>query len=713
MQSIEIKKRSVLVGVAALAFSISGCADSGSGDVAGTQIAPPRTIVSELEAGQGVDVIVEFSMAPELTLAQNMARPSLSLQQAQLPVARTFLELPVATSRLTSPEDLERLLAAPGVVAVHVDERLPKHAIEAAAFIHQPEAMDRGFDGSGTAIAVLDTGVDITRQAFGACTSAGGQGCKVVFEKDFAPEDNDHDIDGHGTNVAGAVLQVAPGTDIIALDVFDGDTARSSDVLAAIDWVIQHRQTYNISAINLSMGSGKFATACSNSVFSTAITTARQQGVLTISSSGNDGYTDGIGQPACAPDAISVGAVYDRDMGPRVFSTCADASTGPDKVACFSNTADYLTIMAPGVSIQAAGISMSGTSQAAPLVAGAVAVLRSAYPGETVEQIAARLIERAPDITEARVGRQLSRVDLEASLDPLAVECEVNVSLERVDATHEGGTFNVSVQTGASCDWTFGEHVGWIDLQNNSGTGPGSFTVVISPNAGTTRGAVISDASGVTIPVVQRESTENAPEGFISIDFGNAVTRSTWLTLETTITSDHNITEMCVAVGARCEEWKPFAPISLVEVPDTDGWKFVRVWVRDDRGYISDALEEHIVLDRTRPIDGSARISSKHGSVVIKWSQALEFGSGVMFYRVVSREGSMPRDCSLEEHGRHEDVGDSEDVRQRERNKLVYQGLKRSFEDVRPDKKIRYYRVCAMDYAFNLSSGKTVAGGPH
>ena len=52
-----------------------------------------------------------------------------------------------------------------------------------------------------------------------------------------------------------------------------------------------------------------------------------------------------------------------------------------------------------------------------------------------------------------------------------------------------------------------------------------------------------------------------------------------------------------------------------------------------------------------------------------------------------------------------------QEVRHRERNQLVYQGLSRSFVDVRPDKKMRYYRVCAMDYAFNMSSGKTVAGG--
>jgi subtilisin family serine protease len=708
MQSIEIKKRSVLMVIATAAISISGCVDSG--DEAGTQIEPPRTIVNALEAGQGVDVIVEFSMAPELTLSQNLERPSLSLQQVQLPVRRTFERLPVATSRLSTTEDLTRLLSAPGVVAVHVDERLPKHAIDAATFIHQPEAINRGFDGSGTAIAVLDTGVDLTRAAFGACSSAGGQGCKVVFEKDFAPEDNDHDIDGHGTNVAGAVLQVAPGADIIALDVFDGDTARSSDVLAAIDWVILNRQTYNISAINLSMGSGKFATACSNSVFSTAITTARQQGVLTISSSGNDGYTDGIGQPACAPDAVSVGAVYDRDMGPRVFSSCADTSTGPDKVACFSNTADYISIMAPGVSIQAAGISMSGTSQAAPLVAGAVAVLRSAYPNETIEQIADRLIDRAPDINEARVGRQLPRVDLEASLDPLSVECEVSFSAERIVASPQGGTYTVDVQTGAACDWIFGKNVGWIDLKDNSGTGPGTITVVIEPNAGSTRGAMISSNAGASIPVVQQKSEDNAPEGFISIDFGSAVTRSSWLTLETTITSDHNVTEMCVGVGARCENWQPFAPVTLVEVPDSDGWKFLRVWVRDDQGYLSDAMEEHIILDRTRPIDGSARISPGVGAVTIQWSQALEFGSGVMFYRVVARDGSMPRDCEVEEHGRHDDR-EGEEVRHRERNQLVYQGLSRSFVDVRPDKKMRYYRVCAMDYAFNMSSGKTVAGG--
>ena len=694
MQNIVVKKNIIIIAAAIAAMSIVGCVELESED-APKPIHVQRTVVSALEEGQPIDVIVEFASAPDLTALQRTERATLSLQQAQLPIARTFQVIPAATSRLSSADDLARLMATPGVVAVHADERLEKHAISAADFIHQPEAMSRGYDGAGTAVAVLDTGVDLTRAAFGNCATAGGQGCKVVFAQDFAPEDNTPDVDGHGTNVAGAVLAVAPGADIIALDVFDGDTARSSDVIAAIDWVVQNRQTYNISAINLSMGSGKFTSVCSNNVFAAAISTARQQGVLTISSSGNDGYTDGIGQPACAPDVISVGAVYDRDMGPRVFSTCADTSTGPDQVACFSNTSDFISIMAPGVSIQAAGIAMSGTSQAAPLVAGSVAVLRAAYPSETTEQIANRLLNRAPNIIESRVNRQLQRVDLEASLDPLSVECQVNVTNEQIVASPNGGSFAVNIQTGQTCEWAFGESVGWITLENHSGTGPGTMTVIVAPNDGAKRGALVSTASGITVPVVQDEDSGAQPKGRIALDFGNKITKSSWLTLETTITSNHEVTEMCVGVGSRCQEWKPFSPITLVEVPDHDGWKFVRVWVRDAQGNISDAFEDHIILDRTPPIDGTVRIDARSGEVDLRWTMAMEFGSGIMFYRVVSREGSMPRDCELNEQ-----------------NNLVYQGLAKHFEDVRADSSLHYYRVCAVDYAFNMSPGKTAAGGP-
>src|SRR6185436_19370155 len=65
---------------------------------------------------------------------------------------------------------------------------------------------------------------------------------------------------------------------------------------------------------------------------------------ITISS-GNNGYKNRISYPACSPNAISVGATYDANIGSHISSVCTDPTTSADKVTCFSNSADSLDLM--------------------------------------------------------------------------------------------------------------------------------------------------------------------------------------------------------------------------------------------------------------------------------------------------------------------------------------------------------------------------------
>jgi uncharacterized repeat protein (TIGR01451 family) len=108
-----------------------------------------------------------------------------------------------------------------------------------------------------------------------------------------------------------------------------------------------------------------------------------------------------------------VGAVYDSNIGGLNWGSCVDNSTSADKVACFSNSSSYLTILAPGVNISAAGIIESGTSQASPHVAGAIAVLRSAFPSESLIQTQSRLINnRVIKVTDLANNITTPRLDL-------------------------------------------------------------------------------------------------------------------------------------------------------------------------------------------------------------------------------------------------------------------------------------------------------------
>src|SRR6185312_12036380 len=107
---------------------------------------------------------------------------------------------------------------------------------------------------------------------------------------------------------------------------------------------------------------------------------------------------------------------YDANVGGLAYSLCSDATTAADQVTCFSNSASFLSLLAPGAPITAGGFRMTGTSQAAPHVAGALAVIRSAFPNEAINTSIARMTESGPAIRDARNGITKRRLDLLAAL---------------------------------------------------------------------------------------------------------------------------------------------------------------------------------------------------------------------------------------------------------------------------------------------------------
>ena len=217
---------------------------------------------------------------------------------------------------------------------------------ESLDVIHQDAAEAAGHLGQGTTVEVLDTGADYTRNAFGNCSAPNTPtGCRVVFAQDFTLNDDGAlDAHGHGTNVSGIILGVAPDTRIAALDVFTGGLAYASDIIEGIDWIIANQAAYNIVAMNLSLGASNYSSECTNSWAASPFTNARAVGVTPVVASGNDASKSTLASPACTPGAVRVGATYDSAMGTMGWFNCTDNETQADLVTCFSNSASFLTL---------------------------------------------------------------------------------------------------------------------------------------------------------------------------------------------------------------------------------------------------------------------------------------------------------------------------------------------------------------------------------
>ena len=340
--------------------------------------------------------------------------------QNEVQQLKSYNSLPMMFARVASPEVLRQLLENENIVQVFRNSRLALALAESLPLIGQPESYTAGHGGQGTTVAVLDSGADYTRSAFGSCVEPGvPDDCKVIFARDFTNNDDGMlDPHGHGTNVSAIVLGVAPDTKIAALDVFVGNFLYVADAIAAIDWVVANQSVYNIVAMNLSFGTGLYDEICDQSWATVPFAHARAVGVSPVTASGNDADKAKLLSPACAPGAIRVGAVHDKDVGVQSFRWCSDNTTEPDLVACYSNSAEFLDLLAPGTLITAGEITLSGTSMATAHVSGAVAVLKgeSAYPGDDIESTLARLKNSGKQVLDSRNGFMFPRIDLEAAL---------------------------------------------------------------------------------------------------------------------------------------------------------------------------------------------------------------------------------------------------------------------------------------------------------
>ncbi|MBM4389966.1 MAG: S8 family serine peptidase, partial [Deltaproteobacteria bacterium] len=313
---------------------------------------------------------------------------------------------------------LARARGCEGVISIVENRTLRVNVAQSVPLVGADVALGSyGVDGGGTAVAIIDTGVDYTHADVGGCL---GGACKVAYGYDFGDDDGDpSDCHGHGTNVAAIAAGnsgVAPGADILAYKVFaDSGCSSTTDavIAAALDDVVLYASTYNVVAVNLSLGTYDYRTSstCSGTgtATETAVNTAWSAGLLLVAAAGNDGDEESVSFPACLRRVMAVANSYDAAAGSSSYCTdsscasyCTDGSPGADSLNCSSNGGNLVDLAAPGTTIVAGGETMAGTSQASPHVVGAAAILAQRVPGAEPGSLADWLVRSDSVVSDTR-----------------------------------------------------------------------------------------------------------------------------------------------------------------------------------------------------------------------------------------------------------------------------------------------------------------------
>jgi uncharacterized protein (TIGR03382 family) len=414
---------------------------------------------------------------------------------------RQFKYIPAIAAEI-SAEMIEELANDPDIASVEEDVpmALPStqavnDPVDGTGIIGAEAAWLAGYSGSGWYVAILDNGIRSTHEFFSgkniveACFSDGdcpngqdamyGSGSAVHYSSDYG-EDYDHGT--HVTGIAagrkpdGTLYGAAKDAGIISVQIFskfdnnpedcgypDGKCllSYSSDQFSALEYIYSLRTTYNIGAVNMSIGGSTYSNYCdSQSSLNSIITNLTNAGIAVVSASGNEELCGMITSPACISETIAV-----------------SASNGLDRQASFSNyLASVVDIFAPGVNIKSSIASSdtayeawSGTSMSTPFVAGSWVLFKQKNSSLSVSQIETYMKNTAApvNITCSPAGDE-GRLNTAAAISAIPSPVQDGAPYGLVISLNEGNAYTNSTETTAALAGVDDDFISGYYISENS-----------------------------------------------------------------------------------------------------------------------------------------------------------------------------------------------------------------------------------------------------
>lgn len=380
--------------------------------ITNTKLCPILSAKIMAQSREEVPVILQFN-EKSTNLKENMNIVSTKIK-SNLPLINGF-------AGYMTTESIYRIINSPEVDYISFDSQVYTLLDIATPTMDAYFPHDKGYEGKGITVAVIDTGVaphdDLTRP-----------NNRIIGFKDLIlNRDIPYDDNGHGTHVSGIIagngfsskgkyMGVAPKANILGIKALNQDGGGNiSDIIAAIAYIVETKDKYNTKIINLSLGTPANS-SCSKDPLCKAVKMAVDAGLIVVTAAGNSGPSSGtILSPGISKDVITVGAVDDKRT----------IDTSDDTIAPFSSRGPTLEglikpdVVAPGVNINSLSnnnlngySSLSGTSMATPLVSGSIALLLNKYVDLSPEEIKEKVIASCIDLKQDKSNQGSGMLNL-------------------------------------------------------------------------------------------------------------------------------------------------------------------------------------------------------------------------------------------------------------------------------------------------------------